>query len=39
MEGAVAYTEAPTADVAADEALICCAVPAAGPANVLRLDL
>ena len=39
MEGAVTYTEPPTAGVAADEALICCAVPAAGTVNVLRLHL
>jgi ferredoxin-NADP reductase len=40
LSGAVAYTKVPTADVADDEALICCSVPAAGSEGVrLELDL
>ncbi|HVJ33440.1 MAG TPA: pyridoxamine 5'-phosphate oxidase family protein [Terriglobia bacterium] len=42
LEGAVAYTKKPTASVAPDEALICCAVPAAaedGGGERLQLDL
>lgn len=44
LEGAVAYPVAPSAEIAADEALICCAVPAAGEAGTetpvrLQLDL
>lgn len=36
--GSVAYRSEPTADIAADEALICCAVPAKGT-DTLELDL
>ena len=42
LAGAVAYTTIPTADVAADEALICCSVPAApedGGGDHLHLDI
>jgi hypothetical protein len=42
LAGAVAYTTMPTASVAADEALICCAVPAApedGGGDHLHLDI
>jgi ferredoxin len=42
LAGAVAYTTTPTAPVAVDEALICCAVPAApedGGGDYLQLDL
>ena len=42
VEGAVAYASPPTAQVAQDECLICCAVPAArkdGEENRLVLDL
>jgi len=42
VEGAVAYSAAPEFEVADDEALICCAVPAqagAGSAGHLILDL
>ncbi|MFK0330760.1 pyridoxamine 5'-phosphate oxidase family protein [Rhizobium sp. NPDC090275] len=38
LSGAVAYTREPTAEVAEDEALICCAVPAKGETR-LELDL
>ncbi|RDJ13447.1 pyridoxamine 5'-phosphate oxidase family protein [Rhizobium grahamii] len=40
LSGAVAYTKEPTADVADDEALICCAVPAASDTGSrLELDI
>jgi ferredoxin len=40
LSGAVAYIRVPTADVASDEALICCAVPAEDGARArLELDL
>ncbi|KQV83638.1 pyridoxamine 5'-phosphate oxidase family protein [Rhizobium sp. Root1220] len=40
LAGAVAYIKVPTADVADDEALICCSVPAAGgEGSRLELDL
>lgn len=42
LSGAVSYTTIPTASVAADEALICCSVPAApedGGGEHLHLDL
>ncbi|HEY4251730.1 MAG TPA: pyridoxamine 5'-phosphate oxidase family protein [Roseomonas sp.] len=39
LEGAVAYAGRPSAEVAAGEALICCAQPAAGGDGPLRLDL
>jgi hypothetical protein len=39
LEGAVAYANPPTASVGGDEALICCATPAAGAGAKLRLDL
>ncbi|MBB3964187.1 pyridoxamine 5'-phosphate oxidase family protein [Rhizobium metallidurans] len=38
LSGSVAYTRQPTAEVAKDEALICCAVPAKGETR-LELDL
>ena len=38
-EGAVAYAELPSADVGPDEALICCAVPAATARNGIILGL
>ncbi|WP_044559824.1 pyridoxamine 5'-phosphate oxidase family protein [Azospirillum sp. B4] len=39
LSGAVTYVKEPTAPVAADEALICCAVPAARPENAGPLQL
>ncbi len=40
LSGAVAYIKEPTADAADDEALICCAVPAASEAGArLELDI
>lgn len=40
LSGAVAYTRMPTADVAENEALICCSVPAADSSGArLELDL
>ncbi len=40
FSGAVAYIKEPTADAADDEALICCAVPAADDAGArLELDI
>jgi hypothetical protein len=39
LEGEVAYATSPTASVGGDEALICCAMPAAGKGAKLRLDL
>ena len=39
LEGEVAYANQPTASVGSDEALICCALPAAGQGARLRLEL
>jgi ferredoxin len=39
LAGAVSYAKPPTADVADDEALICCAVPAADGGDRLELEL
>jgi ferredoxin-NADP reductase/predicted pyridoxine 5'-phosphate oxidase superfamily flavin-nucleotide-binding protein len=40
LSGSVAYTKEPTADTADDEALICCAVPAASDTGArLKLDI
>jgi hypothetical protein len=39
LEGEVAYANQPTAPIGSDEALICCALPAAGESATLRLDL
>jgi ferredoxin len=40
LSGSVAYTKEPTADAADDEALICCAVPAASDTGArLKLDI
>ena len=39
LEGEVAYANQPTASVGSDEALICCARPAAGQGATLRLAL
>ncbi len=39
LEGEVAYANQPTASVGSDEALICCAQPAAGQSTKLKLAL
>jgi uncharacterized protein len=39
IEGAIAYTNTPSAAVATDEALICCTVPAEGDGQDVRLRL
>jgi ferredoxin-NADP reductase len=39
LEGEVAYANQPAAPIGHDEALICCALPAAGQGTKLRLDL
>lgn len=38
VEGAVAYPRKPSADVATDEVLLCCAVPAAGNDKPLQIE-